>query len=519
MPDKVIEFKTDGDLEKWANGTDKVAADLAKRVQDVELALQESDPDGNFKKINAEMVKLKDHVAKVGSSLATRGDGVNRLPIGKADFESGGFKALYGNRKTETNIDRNGQMQEPEGPIARWQKAGDDLQIAVALESAIAGHPIQTRKTKFYEERFKPAHDEMTDYLKAAIDTAAGDPGAGNWIPTGMSPQIDRLIEIDLRLLLMIRREKLVRSPFLFPVQTGRSTFTRKSEEAVEVQGTRTAGIAGDAAGTNALHDNVQFDRRRLAGVFTITEDAANDSLPPLIAFARSEMAQSLARHREDAFVNGGTGTHIDTDIEALGAEDHRKLYQGLRTFGLANTGARVDVSGVRIDDNVAWGASVRTAIGNMAGDYGAVQSYGGVPDDIVIETSMNVFNQILEIPEFRHLNTFGAQATITGVNANTGFRPDGSWLIVSEFSRNDLNAAGIDDGITADFMEMTVFNRKAWMEGEFQAPRVQVFTDSYFKLWGQMGIMLDWAGEVNAIKDETAATQNHTLTVFNIAK
>jgi len=77
-----------------------------------------------------------------------------------------------------------------------------------------------------------------------------------------------------------------------------------------------------------------------------------------------------------------------------------------------------------------------------------------------------------------------------------------------------------VEDGITTNLTTIPIFNRKAWAEGVFQGMRVRTFDDAFFAVYGQMGIMLDWRGDVQAIKGPQAevASQKHTVCTYNVA-
>ncbi len=489
-----------------------------KRVDDAVAKLDSfTDLDDKIGEVQKTIKELGEAVKKSASRMVDKGGrSMTKLPVTKAEFAAGAFKAL--NRgKTAFSTDRYGQIESVDGPFAEWQKASDDLQVEAALMSVVKGAPVRKEDCGLFKSHYLPAFSQVQDILKDAMDISATAPGAGDWIFTEMSSQIDKLLSMQFRVLQFIRQVTIPRSPFQFPRQTGRVTFFGMAEEPLAPPTGRTIRVQ-DAIGSTDMTGNVLFTGERIAGIFTITQDAEQDSIVALVPFARQEMIEGLGRALEDGVVNGDAdGTHQDTDIEALTALDHRKRFDGLRKFALANTTSRKDAAGGKIDSNDNWRDFVREGALSQMGAYGDIQQFGSVPGELVCLSGGKVFNQLLAMPEFRHLNTFGSQGTIGGIDANAGFRPDGMWLVNSEMMREDLNALGVDDGITDDLATFLIFHRQAWLMANLQAPRIQVFNDSFFRLYGQTGIMLDWRGDLQAIKDPTAATQKHTVCVFDI--
>ena len=511
--------------EDIQSGFEKLDGELADLKEKSEELVKKIDAMPNVDDQVGELAKdiksLREDYAKASSKLRTKdGTPATELPCDPEEFKEFGMKAVYGGKTEFTINHRNGDI-EPNGPISRWQKHGDDVQLTAALLSAAKGRQhVDPRSVKLFGSRYAPAYGRVTDILKSAVTETTTDPGAGDWVPDTMSPQLDVLLSLNQRLLSFIPSYNLPRSPFLFPRQKGRTTHGyRASTGTVAATGTRTV-FAADAIGTTEMSDNVTFTGRRIWGLSTIADDADQDSIVALLPFYRNDMVESLARNKEDAFLNGDmTATHQDADVHAIGAADHRKAWYGLRYFGL-NGPSPLSAGGNAIDSNSNWATYIQAQIATM-GAYGDVQVFNGNPDDLVIAVSgKEWWGSILSIPEFRHMNTYGAGSTIKGINANVGFKPDGCWLVVSEMARHDVNASGVEDGITTNLTTIPIFNRKAWAEGVFQGMRVRTFDDAFFAVYGQMGIMLDWRGDVQAIKGPQAevASQKHTVCTYNVA-
>jgi HK97 family phage major capsid protein len=524
VSDKKFAIETEADIGKGFETLDGELGDLKKKSEELVARIDSfANVDDRLAEVTDGLKSLREDFKKASSKLVTR-DGLpaTPLPCSAKEFAEFGWKAVYGG-KSKIAYDRRTGDIETDGPIAQMQQAGDEMQIVAAVVAAQKGVRGQSefnpRGLKFYDDRWVPAFNQASNVLKAAITETTTDPGVGDWVPQTMSPQMDALLSLNQRLLSFIRSINMPRSPFLFPRQVGRTAHGyRASTGTVEATGTRTV-FATDVAGTTEMSDNVQFDGRRIWGLATIADDGLQDSIVALIPFYRSDMIESLARQKEDAFMNGDrTATHQDADV--TGGDDHRKAWYGLRYYGLANSTTQKDASGAVLDSNANWGDFILGAIAEM-GTYGDVEVFNGNPDDLVIPISGKEFwGGVLQIDQFRMMNTYGSNATITGVNANVGFKPDGCWLVVSEMARHDLAATGVYTTAGNSLTMVPVFNRRAWVEGVFQGMRVRTFDDSNFAIYGQMGVMLDWRGDVQAIKgpQAEAATQKHTVGVINVA-
>jgi len=456
---------------------------------------------------------LGDKVRSMSSRYFAAGEaGKHTLPISKAEFEKGGFKALYESPVREVKLTSTGDLEPPEGPFAAWKRSGDELLLGEAMLRAArkgrSGPGVSAGLPMLYAKHVEN-FETVKSILKDAMDSATAAPGVGDIIPTGFSPEMERLVQLNLRLLPFIRSFDMPTNPFNFPRQAGRATFSRRSaEETAAFPTARTTGEVSDAVGTTTMVANVPYNAEEINGLLTINEIAEEDSVIALIPFYRSELPNDLARHLEDAFINGDTaGTHQDSDVTA--ATDHRASWDGLRKFGLANTTTRQDAAGNPLDSNGEWGAQVRAPIAEMG-------PFGGNLEELVQVVGTRVFNKAFMIPEYRTIYAAGPMATVTGADANRAFRPDGHYLVVSEFGRENLNASGVYDGVTTNLGTSIVFNRNAWMLGRRRTMTIDVFTDSFFKLYGQAGVLLTWRGDIQAVKNPTAASQTHTVITYN---
>jgi HK97 family phage major capsid protein len=522
VSDKKFAIETEADIGKGFETLDGELGDLKKKTDELVAKIEASENViDDVTALGKDLKTLREDFAKASSKLVTRDGGpATRLPCSLAEFHESGIKALHqAPTKVAIRNTAQGKRIDPEGdPFGEWQKAGDGLQVfTAALSAADNRKPKNPAETMWYDRVYKPAAEKAESILKAAMDTATAAPGIGNWIPTEMSTQLEPLIATAYRVLGEIRSVTLPRSPFDWPRQVGRTSLYYRTEEPVAPPASRGGAASGtvaeDALGTTSIANKVQFSGKTISGVATVSEDAEQDAIFALVPFLTGDLAESYARAQEDAAINGDfTAGTQDSDLTAT--IDHRLTVDGFRYFGLA-AGTALSAGGNNLDSMANWGSYVRDQIAKMGG-YGDLNQFGNNPDDLVLLVNHIQFNEILKIAEFMQLNTAGQLATIGGVNANVAFRPNGLRMIVSDFMRDDLNASGVYDGVTVTKDCSIILNRMAWLRAQFRAPRVQVFTDSYFKMWGQTGIQIDGRWDLQAVKDPTAATQTHTNITYN---
>jgi HK97 family phage major capsid protein len=520
VSDKKFAIETEADIGKGFETLDGELGDLKKKTDDLVAKIEASENViDDVAELGKDLKTLREDFAKASSKLVTNdGQATTPLPCSKAEFERSGYKALMGGRTKFSVHPTTREIETGDDPFAELQKAHDELLIYTATQSAINGRrPVNPRNTPYYAEKYAPALERAESMLKTSI-TITDDPAdVFSWIETGMSQQLEDLVASSYRVLSFIRRVSIPRSPFDWPRRAGRSTLYRKTEEIIAAQGDTTRNTTGataqDAWGTTELSAKATFTGETIAGVATLTDEADQDSIFMMVPLLRDELAESYARAQEDICINGDTAGTQDSDTTAT--TDHLIAADGFRLFGLAASTA-LSGGGAALDSMANWGSYVRDQIAKMGG-YGDLNQFGNVPDDLLMIVSGKTFNQLLKIPEFMQLNTAGALATIGGVNANVAFRPNGLNLIVSDFVRDDVNASGVYDGVTTDLTTSLIVNKNAWVMGEFRAPRIQVFTDSYFRLWGQTGIMIDGRLDLQAVKDPTAASQTHTVITYNL--
>jgi HK97 family phage major capsid protein len=265
------------------------------------------------------------------------------------------------------------------------------------------------------------------------------------WIPTAISAnyiaeyELQRLVEGNFRTVSMPT------NPFILPVQ-----------KAVTKARTTTEG----ATMTDASFQTAQLSMtaKKFAEYYVLPEELTEDSIVDLLSIARSEVISAQARAIEAAIVNGDTtGTHMDSDTNGLGASVAEKAWIGLRKLALANSGNGGTLDCNTINSGVLSVQHIRKARAQMS-------KFGVNPSELVLFVSPVGYSQLLATGEVLTMEKYGPMATI-----NTGALGTflGIKIVVSQYMRDDLNAAGVYDGVTSTYTGFLLVNKSRFYVGQ----------------------------------------------------
>ncbi len=261
------------------------------------------------------------------------------------------------------------------------------------------------------------AKDHLVPMLKAF---GTGISGSGlEWIPTAISTQYVEEFELEKRVAAAFREMPMPSNPFKLPVQTNVTVARIATENSA-------------LSGANFNTTSIDFDATKLGEFYPLSEEMNEDSAPAILQIARAEVAEAQIRARETIALNGdNSATHMDADVTS--SEDARKLAKGLRKLALQNT-----ANGSVVD----FGGAVTTAkLDEMRVSMG---KFGIGVRDLAYIFSPTTYNQAMSLPEVTSVEKFGSQATIL-TGALAAFR--GIPVLISEFVREDVNAAGVHEG------------------------------------------------------------------------
>jgi len=314
------------------------------------------------------------------------------------------------------------------------------------LDQGEVEHPAACKNmlTSYY------AREVLVPMLRAFGTGAAGE--GAEWVPTGISTQFVEEFELEKRVAMIFRDMPLPTNPWNLSVQSG-VTVARIAAEGTAL----TSANFGTAV--------ISFDATKLGEFYALPEELNEDSAPAILAIARQEVVEAQVRARETIILNGDDsgGGHMDADVVA--ATDARKLAKGLRKLGLDNSGNGGDV-------NFAAGAVTVPFLDLMRNQGGKFMT--GVTDLAYIFGPTG-YNQAVALTEVSSVDQIGNNATlITGALAN--FR--GIPVMISDFIREDLNASGVQDGITTDRTVCHLVNLRRYWVGVRRPIRSRVMMD-----------------------------------------
>ena len=294
------------------------------------------------------------------------------------------------------------------------------------------------------------AKDVLAPRLKAFGSTVVGE--GDEWVPTAISASFVEEFELERRVEARFRSLQMTTNPWELPVQK-------------DVTKAKVVAEGAQATSQNFGTDKLTFNAKKFQEFSILPEELNEDSAVAILSLARSELVESQQRACEAAEINGDTaGTHQDSDTNSLGADVAEKAWDGLRKLAIANSanGGTVTFGSAVTDAKLR---EMRTKMGK----------FGVNPRDLVWIVSPVGYQQMLGTSDVVTVEKFGPQATVlTGALAAYQGMP----IVISEFMREDLNAAGVFDGITSDNTALLLVNHRRYYIGMRRPIRIRVMQD-----------------------------------------
>ncbi len=289
--------------------------------------------------------------------------------------------------------------------------------------------------------------------LRKAMDTATAGEGL-EWIPTGFSADLIHKVKLGLKVAALHGRFAMPTNPFKLPIDGADAAAYLTAESTSDTAAKITASTPGTS--------NVTFDAVKLACRVLVSAELDEDSVVAILPLLRDKIVRARAEAQENATINGeSSGTHMYDDVTA--STDGRKAWSGYRKLALA--AAKVDCSTFNITNLRA----IRAAMGK----------YGVNPNDLAWVAGVSVFNKMLGLDEVMTVDKYGRRATVlTGELAKL----DGIPVIVSEFVREDLNATGVYDSVTATKTVLPLVYRPAFLYGDRRSITLRVSHELYME-------------------------------------
>lgn len=327
---------------------------------------------------------------------------------------------------------------EPDERTRILRERRDDL----ILGAALLGRPVRTLKS------WRKFEEDLAAFGKA-MDTATAGAGA-EWVPTALSPDLAERVSLALKVAALHPRITMPTDPFKIPRATGGATAYLKSENQ-------------EVIASQPMSGQTQLDAKTIAVLVPVSYELEEDSVFALLPFIKRDLVRAIASGIENAIINGDTtAPHMDADVVA--PNDVRKAWKGYRKLASAS----LDLGGTLTAEKLR---SLR----------GLMKVYGVDPDDLAWVVSVKGYIQLLSLkddagnPVLMTVDKYGAQATL--LTGELG-RVDGIPVIVSEYVRDDLNPAGVYDGVTTNKTVVLLVYRPGFVVGERRVITVESTRD-----------------------------------------
>ena len=312
---------------------------------------------------------------------------------------------------------------------------------------------MPVKETKYFQ-------DEVTHVLKA-FGIAPGANGF-EWIPTIVADSYIDEFNLDRKVAGLFTEIKMPSNPYKWPVLSAGAIARRT--------GVATA-INKQVFNTDKT---IQFDAEKLASRYELPEELNEDSAPDVIKAIRQELMEGQEKALEIAILEGdkeGNLHHFSqlpdvtplTTIASIAAETCETVFHGIRSRIVASGAqAMVDAGGSTISET------------ELSACRGKMGKFGVDPKSVVIITGSKVYNQMIQLDDVRTIEQYGGQATVLSGELA---KYEGMPVIVSEYLREDLGAAGVNTSTPASNTKGSVLmvNRKRFWLGLRRAVQIKV--------------------------------------------
>ena len=389
--------------------------ELKKILHDLQTAKQEQKTQSEIQKLLSELLHNE----------------LKKFPVmRKGRFDVKDAKAFAQGKQTMPALDKALVTPTTDERIREFQKKCDDAYLAACLLNV----PIEA--TQLYQEVVS------SDFYKAMYEDTSGHYGS-DWVPTNLSADLIRYIELELRVASLHRAIPMPTNPYKLPIQSGIIDAYLVAES--------TDATGNKAPDSGIPSSNVTLTASKLAARVLISEEITEDSIVPILPLVKQDIAKALSRAVEKATIDGQKSGVIDTG-DAPGANDVRNAWDGYRYE--APSSAKVDFSSWSSSNGLSLLRALRAKMGK----------YGVKPGDLAYVVSIGGFNKLLSIDEVVTIDKYGPNATI--LTGELG-KIDGIPIIVSEYVREDLDATGVYSGAGHTNTIVLLVNRPALMYGD----------------------------------------------------
>lgn len=337
---------------------------------------------------------------------------------------------------------------EHRGAIRAFQKTVADMAIFGMMLDKSAKSSAQGFEVARSHRLFR---DQWATVCRALdVDTAAE---GGNWVPTGIGANLHQKVRAAGKVAALFPRIDLPTNPWKWPLEGADATAYRVGEPTTDTATKVTVSTPGTQAAT--------FDAEIFGARTLFSRSLEADSALAILPFVSSKIVRAFVDAEEKAILDGDSdGTHQDSDIGAS-TTAAQTAWDGLRKKALAQTTQ----------------ATTATTAANLAAIRKSMGKWGVNPADLAFITGVSGYHALLTDSNVLTVDKMGPNATILNGQLASVY---GVPIIVSEHVREDLNASGVHDGITATKTYNLCVNRGEWAMGQRMALDVEIDDSIY---------------------------------------
>ncbi len=318
------------------------------------------------------------------------------------------------------------------------------------------------------------------------VDTS----GEGNeWVPTGIGASLHEKVRAAGKVAPLFPRIDLPTNPWKWPLEGADATAYRVAEPTSDTATKVTASTPGTGAAT--------FDAEIFGARSLFSRSLEADSALAILPYAQRKLVVAFVTAEEQAILDGDSdGTHQDADVQSIGSSYARTAWYGLRKKGIAQSAV----------------TATSTSVANLLLLRKGMGKWGANPTDLAYIVSVSAMHALLADSNLLTVDKMGPNATI--LNGMVG-SVAGVPVIVSEYVRENLNASGVQDGITTTKTYNLCVNRNEWAMGQRMALDIEVDDSIYRETYQRVivGFMREDFQHIGdaAANDDTAISYNVT--------
>lgn len=292
------------------------------------------------------------------------------------------------------------------------------------------------------------------EHILRALDVDTSGEG-GTWVPTGIGMDLHEKVRASGKVAALFSRIDLPTNPWKWPIEGADASAYRVGEPTTDTETKVTASTPGTVAAT--------FDAEIMGGRVLFSRSVEADSVQAILPYVKAKLVQAFVDAEEKAILDGDTdGTHQDADTQAVGATHFSSAWDGLRKKALAET---------------ATNTNAATTVANLAALRASMGKWGVNPANLAWIVGVTAFHALIQDDAVETVEKFGPNATILNGQLGSLY---GIPIIVSEHVREDLNASGVEDGITTNESYNLCVNRNEFAIGQRMATDVEVDDSIY---------------------------------------